>query len=106
MCPALRIRANTVPLVKGDYVDIVLWSCIEVNAGIVCACLPLTRPVLRRMFSLPISSIGSRPTATSSQHRITYPQRAACDGVGPEESNAFVPLVEVQSLPRSAYSTV
>jgi hypothetical protein len=34
---------------KGDYVSIGYWSTIECDVGVICACLPAIRSLLRRV---------------------------------------------------------
>ena len=31
-------------------VDTLMWTCVETNLGIMCACLPLLRPLLNKFF--------------------------------------------------------
>jgi len=37
-------------LPSGSYYGINLWSCVEVNAAVISACLPTLRPLARRLF--------------------------------------------------------
>ncbi|KAL8952372.1 MAG: hypothetical protein Q9222_001708 [Ikaeria aurantiellina] len=58
VCIASIIRAHYLhrvvsPDPQWTAVDAGFWSVIEPGVGIVCACLPLMGPILRRMFPLP-----------------------------------------------------
>ena len=33
-----------------EYASTLLWSSVEVNVGIICACMPVLRPVLKKIF--------------------------------------------------------
>ncbi|KAL9087479.1 MAG: hypothetical protein Q9159_003616 [Coniocarpon cinnabarinum] len=59
--------------VTWDNVNAAVWSVIEANTGIICACLPAIRPLFACLF-------GNRPVATPSHYRI------------PDESGHEIPL--------------
>jgi len=57
------------PDITWNFVDIGLWSVIEANIAMFCACLPFLRPILNKIslggiFSF--SSLGSKPDTSSS----------------------------------------
>lgn len=50
--------------------DCFIWSCVEPATGIVSACLPTLRPLLRRFFPSLFTTLGSsRNTGSSSNDR-------------------------------------
>ncbi|KAL6830242.1 hypothetical protein V8C40DRAFT_181156 [Trichoderma camerunense] len=51
----------TSPDITWNFVDIALWSVLEGNVAIFCACLPFLRPVLSR-FTFGIFSLSSLPS--------------------------------------------
>ncbi|KAF1937174.1 hypothetical protein EJ02DRAFT_386148 [Clathrospora elynae] len=55
-----------------DQAEVIHWSNIEINTGIICACLPAVRVVLVRMFP---SILGSSSRATK-QHYYVYGSRS------------------------------
>lgn len=48
-----------------DQVDVVTWSAIEVNVGIICACLPTIRVILVRFFP---SIMGTTKNSSQAYH--------------------------------------
>ncbi|KAL7788706.1 hypothetical protein V8C37DRAFT_418302 [Trichoderma ceciliae] len=56
----------TSPDITWNFVDIALWSVVEGNTAIFCACLPFLRPVLSR-FSFGIFSLSSVPSRKQQQ---------------------------------------
>lgn len=68
----------------GDYVDVGYWSTIEVDVGIICACLPAIRSLMRSCFpamfgdtrhekSTEYSTSRSNPTG-SRLDEVTWPK--------------------------------
>ena len=49
----------------GDYFDVAYWSAIEINTGIMCACMPNIRVLLIRVFPKVLGTIKS--SLSSSQ---------------------------------------
>lgn len=98
-----------------DYVDLGVWSTVEVPVGVICACMPAIRSLFRHVFPTLLSqtkqdSIGSSvPKASKS---------AAAKSVGDKDGNgkskgkrnsikpkhqdegSFVQLVEMDSAER------
>ncbi|KAL7947870.1 hypothetical protein V8C42DRAFT_267784 [Trichoderma barbatum] len=56
----------TSPDIPWNFVDIALWSVVEGNTAIICACLPFLRPVLSK-FSFGIFSLSSVPSNKKQQ---------------------------------------
>lgn len=48
LSPSTTSDANV--LVIGDYVRVGYWSTIEIHVGVICACLPALRSLLRRLW--------------------------------------------------------
>jgi rhodopsin domain-containing protein len=45
-----------------DNIGVANWSCIELNTGIVCACLPTIKPLLAKFFPGLLSTVRTRKT--------------------------------------------
>lgn len=57
-------------MATGDYVQLGYWSTIEVDVGIICACLPAIRKLLRGCFpDMFASSVGSVAKTPSCSQR-------------------------------------
>lgn len=88
-------QANGYPL--GDYVEIGYWSTIECHVGVVCACLPAIRSLLRRVFPTAFgdttqgNSKGSMSRSAGTGSRLDG--RVTTKVKGGDESH-FVPLVD------------
>ncbi|KAK5991209.1 Satratoxin biosynthesis SC1 cluster 4-like protein [Cladobotryum mycophilum] len=54
-----------------------LWSAVEVNVGIICACIPVLRPLIKRMFldRMISSRTQSEPSPASLDSGISEEQR-------------------------------
>ncbi|GLA36924.1 hypothetical protein AnigIFM63309_003421 [Aspergillus niger] len=48
-------------------VTLATWCMVEINVGIICACLPVMRPLFLQTFPRLFSSIGSRNTSGNQQ---------------------------------------
>ena len=92
----------------GDYLEAALWSVIEVNVGIICACLPSIRLGLVHLFptllgstnrSIPKPSLGGRGEGTilksntiavQTNFRVSHARK-------PQDSDqgSFVQLVDI-----------
>ena len=49
-------------VIPGDYTSMAYWSHIELQVGIICACMPAIRSLLRKMFpgrQNPLGSVSS-----------------------------------------------
>ena len=62
-------------------VDTLMWTGVEVNVGIMCACLPLLRPVLNHLFPW-----FARRASVGTLVTIPY---YANDGSGPISTNDY-----------------
>ncbi|KAK2617009.1 hypothetical protein QQS21_000100 [Conoideocrella luteorostrata] len=67
------------PDITWNFVDIGLWSVVEGNIAIVCACLPFLRPIVHKftfgLFNL--SSVGSKAPQSSTFNRISRKNHSA-----------------------------
>lgn len=78
----------------GDYVQLGYWSTIEVDVGIICACLPAVRKLLRGVFPDVFAS-----TVRSGAKTPSYPHtRSALSGGG----NRFIKDEEYELHHRDA----
>ncbi|KAF7179935.1 hypothetical protein CNMCM7691_008987 [Aspergillus felis] len=93
--------------VTWDYVEIGYWSTIEVHVGIICACLPAMRALMRRL----CPTMFGDTTRTASKQSATRSGRAASRGegniLGRPSLNAwsdgkFVPLVDLEHASKDA----
>ncbi|PGH00426.1 hypothetical protein GX51_05834 [Blastomyces parvus] len=90
-----------------DYVEMGYWSTIEIHVGIICACMPAMRSLLRRLFPSFFSYTQHQKSGTfgnSSSHEeppMQNPQRMP-PKLGFHESDSL-PLVDVYN-PRTQYS--
>jgi hypothetical protein len=87
----------------GDYVNIGYWSTIEVDVGVICACLPSIRNLLAKVFPSVLSTRNASGAKTPH-----YSQTRSAQSIGKSENwvhnrptksddGDFIPLVEVQS---------
>ena len=54
-------------IIPGGYSTTIVWSTVEVGIGIFCACLPVMRPVLRRLrLYVPTMESTRNPSGSSS----------------------------------------
>lgn len=87
----------------GDYVEIGYWSTIECHVGVVCACLPAIRSLLRRVFptafgdSTQGNSRGSMSRSAGTGSRLDG--KITPKVKGGDESH-FVPLVDMENSSR------
>lgn len=83
----------------GDYVPIGYWSTIEVDVGVICACMPAMRSFLFHLFPSVFEStirdasasygVGHSQTGSRLDGKISQKPKDA-----PDESD-FIPLVDV-----------
>ncbi|CAF9938197.1 hypothetical protein IMSHALPRED_000713 [Imshaugia aleurites] len=71
VCAASIVRAHAVATVSFTdrtyaYASTLIWSAVEVNVGITCACLPVLQPVLHTLFG---KVLGSDHSDSSSSRR-------------------------------------
>ncbi|KAF2865698.1 hypothetical protein BDV95DRAFT_599405 [Massariosphaeria phaeospora] len=85
----LGIPAATAKDITYNYHDVVLWSEIELNVGVICACLPSLRPLfpilgLGKIFSFNTYAQGDASNKRSSSHGLsghaTHPRKAGAGG--------------------------
>lgn len=52
------------------------WSVVELNCGILCACLPTLRPLIQRVIPRLLSTVGATPrTGTAISHKFSTIQK-------------------------------
>lgn len=73
VCAASIIRAYAVATVSFTdrtyaYASTLIWSAVEVNVGITCACLPVLQPVVQKLFGKILGSThGSKYVGDSNR---------------------------------------
>ena len=77
---------------KGDNVPLGYWSTIEVHVGILCACLPAIRTVLRKVWPSVFGGDQTYATGGSRSSQGTVQQVLSKSG---RETPNFVRLVEL-----------
>ncbi|KAF7125862.1 hypothetical protein CNMCM5793_002155 [Aspergillus hiratsukae] len=92
-----------------DYVEVGYWSTIEVHVGIICACLPAIRALMRRVCP-GVFGDTSHTTPTASKLTASRSARAASRTEGNilspsnysawSEGGKFVPLVDLEHAPK------
>ncbi|KAK3201487.1 hypothetical protein GRF29_185g1119024 [Pseudopithomyces chartarum] len=103
-----------------DYLEASLWSLLEVQVGIICACLPSIRLGLARLFpKIMGSSVGnSKPSKQNNSHGNTLGTNWSVNGIGvttsvrvshakrPQTNDqaSFVQLVEIDADQKSSKS--
>lgn len=71
ICSAIRLRAligwnkSTNPTM--DYANLAAWSLVELDVGVICACMPGMAGLFRRLKKQSSDYIRSRPSQNSSQ---------------------------------------
>ncbi|KAF2019882.1 hypothetical protein BU24DRAFT_419482 [Aaosphaeria arxii CBS 175.79] len=66
-----------------DQWDVINWSTIEINVGIMCACMPAMRVILVRFFPKVFGTTDNR----SNQYYAKYGSRSGAPGKGTAPSN-------------------
>jgi hypothetical protein len=67
---ALVESVATVDPTWGSF-DALLWSVIEADCGIICACLPFLKPLVKRLFPRLFSSLNSRSARKTSGYKLS-----------------------------------
>ncbi|KAH7336708.1 hypothetical protein BKA65DRAFT_607449 [Rhexocercosporidium sp. MPI-PUGE-AT-0058] len=101
--------ANTTNATQ-DYVDMYIWSAVEIPVGAICACMPATRPLFRHLFPMLFASVDeSRPSSnTSWLESYEYIVVGSGPGGGPLAANLAIAgfkvlLIDAGSDEGSAY---
>jgi hypothetical protein len=87
----------------GDYVEIGYWSTIEVDVGVICACMPAMRSffvhLFPKLFGTTVPDDYSRPSYGHNRSMQSGSKLDAKISQRPKESDEsdFIPLVDVQS---------
>lgn len=84
-CPFPGNRVQTAHILLGNYVNAGIWSAIEPNMAVVCACIPSLRPLItvvsQGVFNHPlVRSTLSSSGATSSKRTWRSSRGKAPDG--------------------------
>jgi len=83
-----------------DYVDLGVWSTIEVPVGVICACMPSIRSLFRHVFpSLLSQTKKDSESAGSSMPKYEKKSRERRLSSKPQhgDDGSFVQLVEMDS---------
>lgn len=85
-------------LFSDDNLAVLMWSAIECNTGVICACLPTLRPALARLWPALTSIVpGHRRGRTSSDDITSF--------YGRSDESAAAPIVhEILYAPRELQS--
>ena len=72
-----------------DNVGAASWSAVELNVAIICACLPMLKPLLVRMFPHLLGSTGRQNSSGARAYGYGYADRASRfnGGLGPGFGN-------------------
>ncbi|RJE26704.1 integral membrane protein [Aspergillus sclerotialis] len=88
-----------------DNVGAALWSAIECNVGIICACLPTLRPLVSRIF--PCMALSYKPGDNSynmSRRRTpTYSNRSATPNATPDDVENGLVITDTKKLLAQIY---
>lgn len=110
---------QTLTRVPGDWLEASLWSTIEVEVGLICACMPAIRLGIARIFPKTFgSSADSKQTGANRSHGNTLRSDWAASRIGvttsvrvtharrPQTNDqaSFVQLVEIDTDRKSAAS--
>jgi len=80
----------------GDYVPATFWSIIEVDVGVICACLPAIRALLGRLWPTAFGSTHQEQTVQPSRRtdsNVHYRDSRRLEG----SHHNFIELVEAKS---------
>jgi hypothetical protein len=95
-----RTEPDTFPILFSDHnLAVLMWSAIECNTGVICACLPTLRPALARLWpALASILVPSHRRGRSSSDTIT-------SFYGRSDESAAAPIVhEILFAPREPES--
>ncbi|CZR68781.1 related to integral membrane protein PTH11 [Phialocephala subalpina] len=85
--------------VTQDYVDLGIWSTIEVPVGVICASMPSIRPLLRNIFPK-LFSTTKNDSAGMQNNSSVFSNRQKPKLVSSKPNNSddrsFIPLVELE----------
>ena len=70
--PPLLLLIHELTQYIGDNSDAAIWSNIEANVGIICACLPTIKPIISRVFPHLLGSTRSRGGTHPSHHASLF----------------------------------
>jgi hypothetical protein len=84
---------------KEDYVTLGYWSSIELHVGIICACMPAIRQLLRNVFpsALGSTNIDSMPTTTGLSNKARASSKAYIRTIQPWEDSGKIGFHDDQS---------
>jgi hypothetical protein len=106
---------------QGDFVEGCIWSIIELDVGIICACMPSFRIILIRIFP----RLGSTPDSSNPQFTtgnqsgmevlqsnttksgISYSRDSGNYTMKPAQDDSnFMQCVEIRAVPEESYELV
>lgn len=94
-CPCARARGANRIQSSDDQIEMAIWACVEINVGVIVACMPsivvLLRPIFRRFKQF------SRRGSAGSGNKSSWPTPESDDAI------AFAPR-PVRRAPHSQYS--
>lgn len=64
-----------------EFTEVVIWSVVEINCGLICACLPSLRPALSILGLNRIFGIGSKSGSHSGPSHLNTPGDGSDNGV-------------------------
>lgn len=68
--------------------DLWTWEALEINLGIICACVPTIKPLIIRIFPS-IGSVGTSHPKTDNSHAMHYMARGTQSRTSPGCFNPF-----------------
>jgi len=83
-----------------DHLDIATWSNIEVNVGIICACMPTMRLILVRLFPVVMGSTIQRYGSAKSSSQSTMRSRP---GLGIEGETTSIILTKSDTIKNGSF---
>lgn len=66
-----------------DFIDLGIWTAVETNIGIVCACFPAMKPLLRLLTHGTLKTSERVPPRSESQRSWPKPARSSYDNTSP-----------------------
>lgn len=110
VCGASIIRAYAVATVSFTdrtyaYASTLIWSAVEVNVGITCACLPVLQPVVQKLFGKVLGSDHGKYAGDASRRALRGAKSSQNSGsgtVGGPFRRLDENLVQVQAHPPSS----
>ncbi|MCJ1439411.1 hypothetical protein MMC27_008805 [Xylographa pallens] len=80
-----------------------IWSLIELSTGLICACLPAMRPVLRYLVPPFVRSLAESFDAKSSARRKPYTHRGQTSTTRSNTNSSTKPSIPTEESPQDDY---